>query len=254
MNAQLNVQSRESQESKSPKYRRIVLKISGEALAGPQGFGIDFAIAHYIAEEIAAIVKLGIEVGVVLGGGNLFRGATLYNNDGLGRITGDHMGMIATLINALALRDVFIQSKIQCEVMSALPIRGIVAGFDRNLALRYLEEKRVIIFSGGTGNPLVTTDFALSLRGIELDADLLLKATNVDGVYNEDPRKNARAKQYHRLTYKEAIDKELAVMDLVAFCQCRDHNMKLRVFNLRKHGALLNIILGKDEGTLVENV
>ena len=238
-------------DSDSPLYRRVILKISGEALAGPQEFGIDFAIVHYLAEEILSAVKLGVEVGIVIGGGNFFRGATLYD-DGLDRISGDHMGMIATLINALALRDVFERKDIACEVMSAVPIRGVVEAYDRRKALAYLQKKCVLIFAGGTGNPLATTDFALSLRGIELGADLLLKATKVDGVYTADPKKDPNATLYSHLTYAEALDKEFGVMDLAAFCQCRDHQMKLRVFNLNKHGALLNILHGNDEGTLVE--
>lgn len=232
-------------------YQRIILKISGEALAGPQEFGIDFAVVNYLAEEILSVVKLGVEIGIIIGGGNFFRGATLYDV-GLNRITGDHMGMIATLLNALALRDVFEQHKMACEVMSAVPVRGVVECYNRRKALAYLQKKYVLIFAGGTGNPLVTTDFALSLRGIELEADLLLKATNVDGIYSADPKKDPNAQLYQRLTYAEAVNKELAVMDLAAFCQSRDHNMKLRVFNLSKHGALLNIVQGKDEGTLVE--
>lgn len=232
-------------------YRRVILKISGEALAGPQEFGIDFAVMHYVVEEVMLITKLGIEVGIVVGGGNFFRGLSLYD-DGLNRVTGDQMGMMATMLNALAMRDIFTQHRVSSEVMSAIPLRGITDCYDRNKAMQHLREKRVLILAGGTGNPLVTTDFALSLRGIELEADLLLKATNVDGVYDSDPTKNVNAKRYQQLTYKEAIEKELAIMDLVAFCQCRDHNMKLRVFNLRKHSALLNIVLGEDEGTLVE--
>lgn len=237
--------------SKTSLYRRVILKISGEALAGPQEFGIDFAILHYVIEEVMPLIKLGVEVGIIVGGGNFFRGSSLYD-DGLNRITGDNMGMIATLLNALAMRDVFIQHRVACEVVSAIPLRGIVDCYDRSKARQHLQAKRVLIMAGGTGNPLVTTDFALSLRGVELEADLLLKATNVDGVYDSDPNKNPNAQCYRHLTYKEAIDKELGVMDLVAFCQCRDYDMKLRVFNLRKHGALLNIVLGEAEGTLVE--
>lgn len=236
---------------KSLLYPRVVLKISGESLAGPQEFGIDFAILHYITEEILAVTKIGIELAIVIGGGNFFRGASLHD-DGLSRVTGDHMGMAATLINALAMHDVLMQHGIACEIMSAVPLRGIAEQYARNKALSYLRKKRVLILAGGTGNPLVTTDFALSLRGIELEADLLLKATNVDGVYDADPRSSSSAVCYKRLTYGEAIAKELGVMDLVAFCQCRDYDMKLRIFNLRKHEALLNIVLGKDEGTLVE--
>lgn len=230
--------------------KRIILKISGEALAGPQEFGIDFAVIHYLAEEIASIIKYGVEIGIVVGGGNFFRGANL-NDTGLNRVTGDHMGMLATVINAIAMRDVFEKYDFKCEVMSAVSIGGLTENYSKRLANQYLKNKHVVIFAGGTGNPLVTTDFALTLRGIELQADLLLKATNVDGIYTSDPKKDSNAQIYNHLTYDEAIDKKLAVMDLVAFCQCRDYKMQLRVFNLRKHGALLNIIQGKDEGTLV---
>lgn len=236
----------------NPIYKRIVLKLSGEALAGPLEFGIDFAVLHYIAEEILPVVKLGVELGIVIGGGNFFRGANIYGDD-LHRATGDHMGMMATIINALAMRDIFEQHQMKTQAMSALGVRGVVGEYDRRNALDYMQQKQVVIFAGGSGNPLVTTDFALGLRGIELDADLLLKATNVDGIYTNDPRKDTNAKRHKHLTYNEAISNELAVMDLAAFCLCRDHNMRLRVFNLRKHEALLNIIFGKDEGTLVEN-
>jgi uridylate kinase len=239
--------------NKEPIYKRVILKLSGEALAGPLELGIDFAVLHYLAEEILPLVKLDVELGIVVGGGNFFRGANAYD-DSLGRVTGDHMGMIATIINALAMRDAFEQHHIKAQVMSSLPVRTIVEEYDHRKASCYLHKKEVVIFAGGTGNPLVTTDFALGLRGVELKADLLLKATNVDGIYTADPRKDSKAKHYKHLTYNEAVARELAVMDLGAFCLCRDHGMRLRVFNIRKHGALLNIIMGKEEGTLVENV
>ena len=239
--------------NKESMYKRVVLKLSGEALAGALEYGIDFAVLHYLAEEILPVVKLEVELGIVIGGGNFFRGANAYD-DSLGRVTGDHMGMIATIINALAMRDAFEQHHMKAQVMSSLPIRSIAEEYDYRKALCYLQQKQVVIFAGGSGNPLVTTDFALGLRGIELNADLLLKATNVDGIYTADPRKDPNAKHYKHLTYNEAVANELAVMDLAAFCLCRDHNMRLRVFNIRKHGTLLNIIMGKEEGTLVENV
>lgn len=231
-------------------YQRIVLKISGEGLSGSQESGIDFSMLHYLAAEITALMKLKVELAIVVGGGNFFRGVDL-NDKSLDRITADHMGMLATNLNALAMRDIFIHHHLTTEIMSALPLRGVIEDYNRRKALQYLSEKHILILAGGTGNPLVTTDFALSLRGIELGADLLLKATNVDGVYTADPRKDANATIYHHLTYQEAITKNLGVMDLVSFCQCRDHNMKLRVFNLRKQGALVNIAAGKEEGTLV---
>lgn len=233
------------------KYKRILLKISGEALQGDSGFGIDPKIIGYIASEIESILALGVQVGIVIGGGNFFRGATLFNA-GLERVTGDQIGILATMINALAMRDIFERNNIKTRVMSAAPLGGIIDVYDRRRAIYKLEEGKVVIFAGGTGNPLVTTDSALSLRGIELKADLLLKATNVDGIYDVDPRKNADAIKYKKLTYKEVLDKELAVMDLATFSQCRDYKMTLRVFNLHKAGALRRIIMGEDEGTLVQ--
>jgi uridylate kinase len=232
-------------------YKRVLLKISGEALQGNDGFGIDPKIIGYIAEQIESILAVGVQVGIVIGGGNFFRGATLFNA-GLERVSGDHIGILATMINALAMRDIFERNNIKTRVMSAAPLGGIIDIYDRRRAIHKLEEGKVVIFAGGTGNPLVTTDSALSLRGIELKADLLLKATNVDGIYDADPRKNSNATRYKKLTYKEVIEKELAVMDLAAFSQCRDYNMTLRVFNLHKVGALHRIIVGEDEGTLVQ--
>lgn len=237
--------------NKKPLYRRVMLKYSGEALMGKTGFGIDTSIVKAIAEEVKSLAMRKVQVGIIIGGGNFFRGARLTQG-GIGRITGDHLGMIATLLNAITMREIFNSCGIPTKVLSALPIDGIVERFDRINADRYLQHNQVVIFAGGTGNPLVTTDTALSLRGIELDADLLLKATNVDGIYSADPKKNSKAKLYHHLTYQEVLTKELAVMDLAAFCLCRDQQMKLRVFNMHKKGALLRIICGGDEGTLVE--
>jgi len=228
---------------------RIVLKISGELLAGESLFGIDFAVLHYIAHEIRPLIARKVEIGIVVGGGNMFRGATLQKVE---RVTGDQMGMLATLINALALRDIFIEEKIPAKILSAIPVPGVVAQYDRNLALEYMAKGEVVFLAGGTGNPLVTTDTALGLRGIELKADLLLKATNVDGIYCSDPKKNPHAKFFAQLTYAEALDKKLKVMDLAAFCLCQEYNMPLRVYNLRKTGALQRIIAGENEGTLVE--
>lgn len=232
-------------------YKRILLKISGEALQGNSSFGIDPKVIGYIAEEIETILSAGIQVGIVIGGGNFFRGATLFDA-GLERVTGDHIGILGTMINALAMRDIFERNNIKTRIMSAVPLGGIIDIYDRRRAIYKLEEGKVVIFAGGTGNPLVTTDSALSLRGIELKADLLLKATNVDGIYDSDPRKNPNAVRYKKLTYKEVLEKELAVMDLAAFSQCRDYKMVLRVFNLYKAGALRRIIIGEDEGTIVQ--
>lgn len=230
---------------------RIILKLSGEALMGDEDHGISSEIIEDIARDIEEVVAKKVQVGIVVGGGNFFRGARL-NGAGVSRVTGDHLGMIATMLNAIAIRDIFNRLKIPTNIMSALPIDGLIERYDRNRALAYLQQGYVTVFAGGTGNPLVTTDTALCLRGIELDADLLLKATNVDGVYTADPKKNPEAKFYSRLTYDEALAKKLEVMDLSAFCLGRDHKMKIRVFNIRKKGALLRIIQGLDEGTLVE--
>lgn len=238
-------------KNRTPIYRRILLKFSGEALMGNTQFGIDPNVIDRLAKEVAEIVELGVQVGIVIGGGNLFRGAAL-SKVGLNRITGDYMGMLATMMNALALRDAFERMNMSTRILSAIAMSGVVDHYDRRKALHHLQQGRVIIFAGGTGNPLVTTDSAASLRGIEIDADAILKATNVDGVYSADPRKDPKAHLYRHLTYREAIEKELAVMDAAAFFQCRDHNMTLRVFNIHKPGALLRVILGEEEGTLVE--
>lgn len=235
-----------------PIYKRILLKLSGEFLQGNESFGIDPAVIDRLCNEIKAIVKLGIQVGIVIGGGNLFRGVTLMKA-GINRITGDQMGMLATVMNALALRDVFERLNVETRIMSAIPMSGLVDHYDRRKAIYQLEKNRVVIFAGGTGNPLVTTDSAASLRGIEINADVLLKATNVDGVYDSDPVKNKKAVLYHHLSYQEALDRELGVMDLTAFCQCRDHDLPIRVFNIKKPNILLNVVTSTDEGTLVNS-
>lgn len=232
------------------KYQRILLKFSGEALAGKGSLGIDVAIIQNIAQELKPLLALKVQVGIIIGGGNFFRGKQFKSD--LDRITVDQMGMIATTINALAMRDLFNQTGIPTEVMSAVAIGGVIDQYDRHKAHNLLQQHNVLIFAGGTGNPLVTTDTALSLRGIELKADLLLKATNVDGIYSADPRHDKTAHLYSRLTYAEVLAKELAVMDLSSFYLCRDHQMKLRVFNMHHQGALLRIVSGEDEGTLVE--
>lgn len=234
-----------------PLYRRILLKLSGEALMGNADFGISPAVLDRLAREISEIVQYGVQVGLVIGGGNLFRGAELTKS-GLGRVSSDYMGMLGTLMNSLALRDAFERANIPTRILSAIPMSGIVDHYDRRKAIHHLQKGRVVIFAGGTGNPLVTTDSAASLRGIEIEADILLKATNVDGVYTADPAKDKSATRYTHLTYKEVLEKELAVMDLAAFCQCRDHDLPVRVFDIRKEGALLSVIMGDKEGTLVD--
>ncbi|AQA18298.1 UMP kinase [Halioglobus japonicus] len=233
------------------KYKRILLKLSGEALTGSEAFGIDPKVLDQMALEIGQLVGIGVQVGLVVGGGNLFRGAALQTA-GLDRVTGDHMGMLATVMNALALRDALERSNISTQVMSAIPMSGVVDHYDRRKAIRALNNGDVVIFSAGTGNPFFTTDSSACLRGIEVDAELVLKATKVDGVYSADPMKVADAVKYDRLTYDEVLDKKLEVMDLTAICLCRDHDMPVRVFEMEKQGALLNIVRGGDDGTLIE--
>jgi uridylate kinase len=233
------------------KYKRILLKLSGEALTGSESFGIDPRILDQMALEIGQLVGIGVQVGLVVGGGNLFRGAALQTA-GLDRVTGDHMGMLATVMNALALRDALERSNISTQVMSSIPMSGVVDHYDRRKAIRALNGGDVVIFAAGTGNPFFTTDSSACLRGIEVEAELVLKATKVDGVYSADPMKVPDAKRYHRLSYDEVLDKKLEVMDLTAICLCRDHNMPVRVFEMEKQGALLNIVRGGDDGTLIE--
>jgi uridylate kinase len=233
------------------QYKRILLKLSGEALLGEEPFGIDPNIIRRIALEVQELVKLGVEVGMVIGGGNLFRGKKL-EKAGLGRISADQMGMLATVMNAIAMRDVMETMGLATRIMSAIPMSGIADHYNRLKAIHHLKQGRVVIFSAGTGNPLVTTDSAASLRAIEIEADILLKATNVDGVYSEDPQKNPDATLFQKITFDKALADELGVMDLAAFCQCRDHDLKIRVFNIKKPGILLRIVQGSDEGTLVE--
>lgn len=235
---------------KQPAYRRILLKMSGEALQGNTNYNIDPAVLDRMAKEISQVLELGVQVAIVIGGGNLFRGTTL-TKAGIGRVTSDYMGMLATLMNALALRDALERADLSARILSAIPMSGIVDHYDRRKAIHHLQKGRVVIFAGGTGNPLVTTDSAASLRGIEIEADIILKATQVDGIYTADPAKDPTATRFDRLTYKEVLEKELAVMDLASFCQCRDHGMALRVFNIGKPNAILRIVLGEDEGTLV---
>ena len=232
------------------KYKRILLKLSGEALTGDIGFGIDPSILDRMALEIGQLVGIGVQVGLVIGGGNLFRGAAL-SEAGLDRVTGDHMGMLATVMNALAMRDALERSNIATQVMSAIPMSGVVDHYDRRKAMRALGNGDVVIFSAGTGNPFFTTDSSACLRGIEVDADLMLKATKVDGVYSADPMKVKDAKRYDKLSFDEVLRKELKVMDLTAIVLCRDHELPVRVFAMEKQGALLSIVRGGDEGTLI---
>jgi uridylate kinase len=236
---------------KPNQYKRILLKLSGEELTGKEGFGIDPKVLDRMALEIGQLVGIGVQVGLVIGGGNLFRGSAL-NAAGMDRVTGDHMGMLATVMNALAMRDALERTNIASQVMSSILMSGVVEQYDRRRAIRYLRDGDVVIFAAGTGNPFFTTDSAACLRGIEINADVVLKATKVDGVYSADPMLDPEAKLYSNLTYDEILDKKLGVMDLTAICLCREHNMPLRVFRMSKAGALLNLVVGGDEGTLIE--
>ena len=233
-----------------PIYQRILLKLSGEALQGEEGFGIDPSILDRMALEIKELIGMGVEVGVVIGGGNLFRGAKLAKA-GMHRVVGDHMGMLATVMNGLAMRDALHRADVNAKLMSAFQLNGICDTYNWSEAIKMLREKRVVIFSAGTGSPFFTTDSAACLRGIEIEADVVLKATKVDGVYDSDPAKNPNAKVHNSLSYADVIEKELQVMDLAAFTLARDHGMPIRVFNMSKVGVLRNVVLGTEEGTTI---
>lgn len=233
-------------------FKRILLKYSGEAVAGSKEQGIDPSVLHFMSNEIKSIVSKKVAVGLVIGGGNLFRGEEL-NQDGIDRVAGDHMGMLATVMNGIALRDSLERLGVKTRVMSAIPMPGIVEHYDRRLAIQLLEAGFVVIFTAGTGNPFFTTDTAACLRAIEVGADLMLKATKVDGVYSDDPKINPEASLYKTLTFNEAISKNLKVMDTTALTLARDNEMKIKVFNFRKEGALLDIVDGGEEGTIITN-
>ena len=240
-----------SPSSNELKYKRILLKLSGEALQGDGQFGINPAVLNKMALEIGQLVGIGVQVGLVMGGGNLFRGSEL-SAAGLDRVTGDYMGMLATTMNALAMRDALERSNIATTAMSAIPMSGVVDRYDRRSAIRCLEQGDVVIFSAGTGNPFFTTDSAAALRAIEIDAELMLKATKVDGVYDKDPVAHPDAVKFEELTFDEVLDRKLGVMDLTAICLTRDHAMPVRVFEMDRAGALVNIVVGGDEGTLIK--
>lgn len=232
------------------KNKRILLKLSGEALMGAESFGIDPSILDRVAAEIKEIIDQGIEVGLVIGGGNLFRGEKLAKA-GMNRVAGDHMGMLATVMNSLAMQDALERIKVGTRVMSAISLTGVCEDYDRRFAIRFMQDAQVVIFTAGTGNPFFTTDTAACLRGIEIDADVILKATKVDGVFSADPNKDPNAVKYESLTYDEALSKELGIMDLTAFCLARDHNKSIRVFNLNNPGALVKAVVDGSEGTLI---
>lgn len=238
--------------SEKPIYKRILLKLSGEALQGKECFGIDPDILYRIAKEIKELTDLKIQVGVVIGGGNLFRGAGLAKA-GMNRVVGDHMGMLATVMNGLAMRDALHRVEVKARMMSAIPLSGVCDNYSWAEAISLLCNNRVVIFSAGTGNPFFTTDSAACLRGIEIKADVVLKATKVNGVYSADPVKVPGATLYSRLTYQDVLERELKVMDLAAFTLARDHSLPIRVFNMNTFGALRRVVMGEDEGTLIGN-
>ncbi len=241
----------QSSANAKPIYRRILLKLSGEALQGDHLFGIDNTKCCRIAQEIMGVVQLGVQVALVVGGGNLIRGSDLCAA-GFDRIAADQMGMLATVINGLALRDALQRKAVLATLMSAVPVPSMAEQYDRYKAQEKLQQGHVVIFSAGTGNPLVTTDSAAALRGIEIGADIVLKATKVEGVFADDPIKNPKAERYQQLNYDEVISKRLGVMDLTAILLCQDHGLPLRVFNMNKQGALRRIMLGEDIGTLIQ--
>lgn len=236
-----------------PAYKRILIKLSGEALLGDDKFGIAADVVERLAREIGELIDLGIEVALVVGGGNIFRGVGLAGR-GMDRVTADHMGMLATVINALAIQDALEQSGTRARVMSAIRINEVCEDYIRRRAIRHLQKGRVVVLAAGTGNPFFTTDSAASLRAIEINADVMLKATKVDGIYDADPATVPDAQRYSHLSYDDVIDRRLAVMDTTAIVLCRDNGVPLRVFDIRREGDLKRIACGADDvGTLVDN-
>ncbi len=235
-----------------PKYKRVLLKLSGEALMGPDQFGINRTTLADIVEDIKQVLALGVEMGIVVGGGNIFRGVAL-GATGMDRATGDYMGMLATVMNGMALQDALRNAGVEARVQSALTLSQVAEPYIRGRALRYLEKGRVVIFAAGTGNPFFTTDTTAALRGAEIGAEIVLKATKVDGIYSEDPKKNPNAELYHDITFDEVIKRDLKVMDATAFALCRDQKLPIKVFSIVKRGAMRRVVLGEDEGTLVHS-
>jgi uridylate kinase len=236
--------------SDQPKYHRIMLKLSGEALMGEADYGIDPKVIGRLADEIIEVQRAGIQIGVVIGGGNIFRGAGLAAA-GMDRVTGDHMGMLATVMNGLAMQDAIEKRGGFARVMSAIQIHDVAEDFIRRRAIRHIEKGRIVLFAAGIGNPFFTTDSAAALRAVEVGADVLLKATKVDGIYTADPTKHSDAKRYDRLTYDEVIERKLAVMDTAAIALCRDDRMPMRIYDMTVAGNLMRIVNGEPIGTLV---
>jgi uridylate kinase len=235
-----------------PIYRRVLLKVSGEALMGDRQFGIDLATMNRVAEDVRQVHAMGVEVCLVVGGGNIFRGVAAAGW-GTDRATGDYMGMLSTVINALAMQSALEKAGMPTRVLSAIPMSTVCEPYIRRRAARHLEKGRIVIFAAGTGNPFFTTDTAASLRAIEIGADLLLKATKVNGIYDDDPVRNPKAERYRKLSFDKVLDDRLNVMDATAIVMCRDNGLPLRVFNLNNEGDLLRIVDGEDVGTLVAN-
>jgi uridylate kinase len=233
-----------------PRYKRILLKLSGEALMGDDAYGINRETLWRIVNEVKTVADLGVEIGVVIGGGNIFRGMAGAST-GMDRATADYMGMLATVMNAMALADAMRQANLQARVQSALNIEQVVEPYIRGKAIRYLEEGKVVVFGAGTGNPFFTTDTAAALRGSEIGAEIVLKATKVDGIYTADPKKDPTATRFTRISFDEAIGRDLKVMDATAFALCRDQKLPINVFSIFKAGGLKRVVLGEDEGTLV---
>ncbi|NLL18263.1 MAG: UMP kinase [Clostridia bacterium] len=233
-----------------PKFKRVVLKLSGEALAGKQGFGLEHAMLRTVAEQVKDVTELGVEVAVVVGGGNLWRGVA-GSNQGMDRATADYMGMLATVMNALALQDAFEQNGIDTRVQTAIEMREIAEPYIRRRAMRHLEKGRVVIFGAGTGNPYFSTDTTAALRAAEIEADVILMAKKVDGVYDSDPVKNPQAKRYEQLSYIEVLNQGLGVMDSTAASLCMDNNIPIIVFDLTRKGNILKVVLGEKIGTYV---
>jgi uridylate kinase len=237
--------------SKKPIFSRILLKLSGEALLGEKTFGIDRTFTDYLAGELKSVHALGVQVGAVVGGGNIFRGVSDAAH-GMDRVTADHMGMLATIINGLALQDALERSGVATRVLSAIEMREVAEPFIRRRAIRHMEKSRVVVFAAGTGNPYFSTDTAAALRAMEIKAQVVLKATKVDGIYDADPMKHPTAKKFEVLTYRNVLEKDLKVMDATAISLCKDNKLPIIVYNLRKKGSLRRIVLGEKVGTMVK--
>lgn len=238
--------------SPEPLYQRVLLKLSGEALMGSENYGVDPVFISRVANEIRQLIEQRVQVSVVIGGGNIFRGAGLAA-EGMDRVTGDHMGMLATVINGLALQDALEHCGVYCRVMSGLQIHQVCEGYVRRRAIRHMQKGRVVVLVAGTGNPFFTTDSAAALRAVELGADVLLKATQVDGIYSADPKLDADAVRYEHVTYAEVLQQNLAIMDTTAFVMCRDHDLPIRIFDLHQEGELVRVVSDNAIGSTVSS-